>query len=58
MIKDWPENKDQIPQDKRTYWTFHDDMAVIDGIILKGRCIVILVSLQRQALEQHHINHI
>ena len=22
IIKDWPENRDQIPQDMRIYWTF------------------------------------
>ena len=33
-------------------------MVVITGIILKGRCIVILESLQRHALEQLHVKHI
>ena len=32
-------------------------MAVIDGVILKGRYIVIPNVLQKQALEQLHINH-
>ena len=29
--------KDQVQQDIRTYGSFRDDMAVIDGIIMKGR---------------------
>ena len=33
-------------------------MAVIDGGILKGRWIVIPQSLQKQALEQFHVDHI
>ena len=36
---------------------FQDDMAVIDRVILKGRHIVKPQSLQWQALEQLHINH-
>ena len=32
-------------------------MVVIDGVILKGRCIVILEALQRHALEQLLINY-
>ena len=32
-------------------------MAVIDAVILKGRCVVIPERLQKQALEQLHINH-
>ena len=33
--------KDKIPQNIRTYWTFRDDKAVNDGVIIKGRCIVV-----------------
>ena len=32
-------------------------MAVIDLFILKDRCVVIPETLQKQALEQLHINH-
>ena len=31
-------------------------MAVIDGLILKCRCVAITEALQRQALEQVHVN--
>ena len=40
-----------------TYWTFQDDKAVIVRIILKGMHEVVPESLQRQALEQLHVNH-
>ena len=32
-------------------------MAVINGIIMKGRCVVIPEVLKTQALDQLHINH-
>ena len=32
-------------------------MVVIDGIILKGRCVVIAESFKKQVLEQLHLNH-
>ena len=32
-------------------------MAVIDGVIMKGRCIIIPEVLKPQALDQLHINH-
>ena len=41
IIRGWLENRDQISQDMRTYLTFLDDMAVIEGVILKGRYMVI-----------------
>ena len=34
------------------------DMSVIDGIILKDRHVEIPEALQRQALEQLHVNHL
>ena len=39
------------------YWTFRDDMAVIDRAIMKGRHVIIPDILKTQALDQHHINH-
>ena len=38
IIKGWLEKRDQIPQDIITDWTFCDDIEVIDGVLLKGRC--------------------
>ena len=54
IIKGWPESKDQIPQDMRTYWTYPGDMAVCDGVILKQMCIEKLEVLQKQELQQFH----
>ena len=34
IIQGWPESRDQIPEDTRTYWAFRDDMAVIDILII------------------------
>ena len=57
IIKGWPKNKDNIPQNLRPHWTFQDDMAVTDRVILKGRHIMTPDTLQKQAVEQLHINH-
>ena len=32
-------------------------MAVIDGVNMKGRCIVVPEVLQQEAFQQLHINH-
>ena len=57
IIKGWPESRDQIPQDMRTYQMFWDDMAVFGWIILKERHIVIPEALHRLTLQQLHVNH-
>ena len=42
----------------RTYWMFRDQMAVIDEVVIIGRCIVIPEALKQQVLKQLYINHI
>ena len=41
IISDWPATKDQLHLDIRSYWSYKDDLAVIDGIVMKGRHIII-----------------
>ena len=47
IIEDWPEIRNEGPQEITLYWTFRDHMAVIDDIILKGSQIVIPKELQK-----------
>ena len=43
--------------DIRPYWSYRDDLAVIDGVIIKGRCIIIPQELKQWVLDQLHLNH-
>ena len=52
-----PDTKDKLHADLRVYWLYRDELAVIDGILLKGRHIVILNSLRQQVLNELHTNH-
>ena len=57
IISDWPDMKDELCADPRPYWLYRGELVVIDGIILKGRHIVIPNSLKQQVLNQPHTNH-
>ena len=57
IIAGWPDTKDKPHADLRPYWSYRDQLAVIDDIILKGRHIVIPNSLRQQVLNQIHTNH-
>ena len=52
IIAGWPDTKDKLHADLRPYWLYRDELVVIDGIILKGRHIVIPNSLRQQVLNQ------
>ena len=58
IIKSWPQSRNKVLQEIRFYSTFKDDMAVIDGIRLKGRWIVIPKEPQKKRVDQLHNNHI
>ena len=57
IIAGWPHTKDELHTDIRPYWPYKDKLAVIDGVILEGRHIVIPDRLKQQVLTQLHINH-
>ena len=57
IIAGWPDTKDMLQMDLKDYWSYRDELAVIDGVILKVRCIIIPTNLRCQILEQLHTNH-
>ena len=57
IITGWPHSKDNISEELKPYWSYRDELPVINGIMLKGRCIIIPNSLRQQVLDQLHINH-
>ena len=57
IIAGWPSTKDKLHRDVRPYWSYRDNLAVIDGVIMKGRQIVIPTVLKQQVLDQLHTNH-
>ena len=54
----WPDSKDEVSEELKPCWSYRDELAVIDGMVLKGRCIIIPNSLKQPVLDQLHINHI
>ena len=46
IITAWLSTKDELHRNLRPYWTYRDGLAVIDGVAMKGRCIIIPVILK------------
>ena len=57
IIAGWPSTKEELHTDLKPYWSYRDELAIIDGVMLKGRCIIIPTSLKQQLLDQLHTNH-
>ena len=57
IITGWLSMKDELHSDLKLCWSYRDDLAVIDGVVMKGRCIIIPAELKQQVLNQLHLNH-
>ena len=58
IITGWPTTKDQLYMNIRPYQSYKDNLAVIDGVVIKDRCIIIPERLKQQVMDQLHVNHI
>ena len=57
IIGGWPHVKEVVEPRVEKYWPIRHELGMIDGIALKGKCIILLYLLQKQILEQQYSNH-
>ena len=57
IITGWPHSKDEISEELKPYCSYRDELAVINGVILKSRHMIIPNSIRQQVLNQLHINY-
>ena len=54
----WPDKKESCQPLAQEFWTFRDELAIVDGIILKGERIVIPKDARPSLLRNLHEGHI
>ncbi len=57
IIKGWAERRHDVPRALHPYWPFCDELAVEDGLIVKGECIIIPASQEQHVFFQLHEGH-
>ena len=57
IIRGWLQNKDDLEPTLQGYLPIRHELAIIDGVAMKGKQIIIPFSLQMQILDQLHNNH-
>lgn len=55
--KGWPTNKINLPTSVRQYFTFRDELAIEDGVVMKGHKAVIPQSLHCEYIKILHRGH-
>ena len=46
-----------MPEQVRPWWTFRDELAILDGVVYKGPRVVIPTSMRGDMLKRLHVNH-
>ena len=57
IIRGWPPNKEELEPMLAGYWPIRNDLAMTDGVAMKGKQIIIPFTLQKQILDQLHSSH-
>ena len=39
IIEGWPNSKDNIPNEAKSYWSFREELSIINGIVFKDDCL-------------------
>ena len=57
VLKGWPEKRDECPQNLKAYWTYRDELSVLDDLVLKGNRIIIPNDCRDDVLDKVHEGH-
>ena len=57
ILKGRPEKRDECPQILKSYWSYRDELSVLDGSILKGTRIIIPNECRDEVFEKIHEGH-
>ena len=53
----WPESMQDLTDSLHPYWCFRDELALMDGLVLKGSRVIIPIELQEDTLQRLHEGH-
>ena len=54
----WPQDICEVPKEIQPYWTFHEELTIEDGILLKGTHIIVSHSLHQEMIQLLHTGHL
>ena len=57
VLKGWPDKRDKCPEMLKPYWTYRDELSILDGLVLKGTRIIIPKNCREDVLQKVHEGH-
>ena len=53
----WPANRDQVPPDVNPYWSYKEELSMINGVLFKGESLIIPSTMRKAVLKQLYQAH-
>lgn len=57
VTKGWPSDKSTVPSEIRPFWSYRDEIATYDGVLVKAHQVIIPSILRPEMLEKIHKAH-
>ena len=57
IIKGWLQMRDNCPLQLRNFWSYRDELSILDGLVLKGTRIIIPEACHDEVLVKLHQGH-
>ena len=57
IIKGWPQMRSECPLQLRDFWSYRDELSILDGLVLKGTRIIIPEACREEVLIKLHEGH-
>ena len=58
MINGWPENKADVPDELKVFFSYRDELNITDELIFKGEQVIVPSSLRRDFKRRLHTSHL
>jgi transposase InsO family protein len=58
ILAGWPDDKQALPPPIAAFFSFRDELTVVDGIILRGERVVIPYDIRKMMKEKVHSSHL
>ena len=58
VLDGWPGTTNECAEPACAYFTYREELTIIDGLLAKGNCIVIPTNMYHDCLETLHASHL
>ena len=58
ILAGWPDNRADVNTDVASYFSMRDELAVHDGLIFRGECVIVPQGMRKHIKKRLHLSHL